>query len=405
MILIDLDNFKNINDTMGHEVGDQILIETAKRLEEISNDEPFISRYGGDEFAILIHSADEKVIDTFCSQINAQLKAPFIIDDLAFVLSSSIGVSLYPQDAQTAESLIQHADTAMYEAKKNGKNQIVYYDASMQHSLQQFLHLESMIRDGLEHKLFELHFQPLIQASTDTLQGFEALLRLSHPQYGSIPPSALIPVAEKNGTILAIGREILAQACTFIQEIRPIYHKPFYVAINISAKQLYQNNFARELLAYLEQHSIPASFLKVELTETTIMENIEITSQQLHILQQGGVCISLDDFGTGYSSFAYLAQLPIQTLKIDQSFVQSFHHSQSNRHIIKAITQLAHVMEMEVTAEGVETQEEYNFLMDNKIDTFQGYFFSKPITRSTIMKRLSGSDSFLTVHALKECAL
>lgn len=405
LILIDLDNFKNINDTMGHEVGDQILMATSKRLEALTKKNHFLSRFGGDEFAILLNSAERNAINIFCSQLSTELKKPFIINDLTFVLSSSIGISLYPEDAHTAESLTKHADTAMYEAKKNGKNQVVYYHSSMQRSLHHFLHIESMIRDGLNDKLFELHFQPLIHGKTHALEGFEALLRLSHPKHGFISPDTLIPVAEKNGDILAIGREVLHQACDFIQEVRKLYSDPFYVAINVSAKQLYQTNFAEELLACLHHRSIPSRFLKVELTESAIMENIEIATQQLQILKEGGVHISLDDFGTGYSSFSHLATLPIRTLKIDKSFVQAYQNSDSNRHIIEAITQLAHVMGMDVTAEGIETEAQCHFLTHNSIDTFQGYFFSKPIPRTAIFNHLSSSKPFFASELFNACAV
>ncbi|MDP3302439.1 MAG: EAL domain-containing protein [Sulfuricurvum sp.] len=394
LIYIDLDNFKNINDTMGHEIGDQILIEVTRRLREMTSDDQLISRFGGDEFVIFLNNSDSVYISDFCIQIGQIFKAPFTINDVPFFLSSSLGISMYPEDARNCEDLIKHADTAMHEAKKNGKNQFVYYHSSMQRAIHNFLHVESLIRDGLTHDYFELYFQPLINAASLTLQGFEALMRLPHPTEGFIGPDTFISVAEKNGDILHIGHIVLQQACDFIELVQRQYTEPFYVAINVSAKQLHQVSFAQELLDYLKIRAIDPSYLKVELTESAVMGNIEIASTQLHTLKDGGVHISLDDFGTGYSSFAYLAQLPISTLKIDKSFIDTVCDIDSHSHIVIAISNLAHVLGMSVTAEGVETEQQFNFLVENHIDTLQGYLLSKPITKEKILYSLTTSTPF-----------
>ncbi len=394
LIFIDLDNFKNINDTMGHEIGDQILIEVSSRLRELAGSSHLPSRFGGDEFVILFNNADTLLVNNFCNQLIQAFKLPFIISDIPFFLSSSIGISVYPEDALTPEDLIKHADTAMYEAKKNGKNQFVYYHSSMQRAIHNFLHIESLIRDGLKDELFELYFQPLINSQTGSLKGFEALLRLPHPTEGFVGPDTFISVAEKNGDIVQIGEEVLTQACNFINEVRQLYTDPFYVAINVSTKQLHQPHFAEELLSSLKTYAIPSHFMKVELTESAIMDNIEIAHHQLNVLKEGGVRISLDDFGTGYSSFAYLAQLPIATLKIDKSFVQTIHVSDSHRHIVEAISNLAHILGMSVTAEGIETDEQFNFLVKHQIDTLQGYLFAKPMKKSSIYSQLTSQIPF-----------
>lgn len=394
LIYIDLDNFKNINDTMGHEIGDQILIEVTRRLRELFHDDQLLSRFGGDEFVVILNNSDSVYISDFCTQIGQIFKAPFTINDVPFFLSSSLGISMYPEDARNCEDLIKHADTAMHEAKKNGKNQFVYYHSSMQRAIHNFLHVESLIRDGLKHDFFTLYFQPLVNASSLTLQGFEALMRLPHPTEGYISPDTFISVAEKNGDILHIGHIVLTQACDFIEMLQLQYQDPFYIAINISAKQLHQVDFAQELLNYLKKRSIDPSYLKVELTESAVMDNIEIASRQLHTLKEGGVHIALDDFGTGYSSFAYLAQLPISTLKIDKSFIDTVCEVDSHSHIVKAISNLAHVLGMSVTAEGIETQEQFNFLVENRIDTLQGYLLSKPITKEEILHNLTSLIPF-----------
>lgn len=399
LIYIDLDNFKNINDTMGHEIGDQILIEVARRLRELTNHDQLLSRFGGDEFVVYLNSSDPIYINTFCSQLGEVFKVPFTINDVPFFLSSSFGISMYPEDARSPEDLIKHADTAMHEAKKNGKNQFLYYHSSMQRAIHNFLHVESLIRDALQDDLFTLYFQPLVNAASLTLQGFEALMRLPHPTEGFITPDTFIPVAEKNGDILHIGQIVLEQACDFIEMLRVKHPNPFYVAINVSAKQLHQIDFAHELLDYLKIRAIDPCYLKVELTESAVMDNVEIASRQLHTLKEGGVHIALDDFGTGYSSFAYLAQLPISTLKIDKSFIDTVCEIDSHSHIVKAISNLAHVLGMSVTAEGVETERQFNFLVENHIDTLQGYFLSKPITKEEILYNIT-TPFFLPEKAL-----
>lgn len=401
LILLDLDNFKNINDTMGHEIGDQILIEVTRHLREAVGEHHFLSRFGGDEFIILTTTSDPVYINDLCLQLIQSFNTPFMINDLPFFLTASIGISCYPDDARTPEDIIKHADTAMYEAKKNGKNQFFYYHSSMQRAIHNFLHIEALVRDGLRQEWFQLYFQPLIDAHTQTLQGFEALLRLPHPTEGFITPDVFIGVAENNGDILHLAGVVLQQACDFIEILQKILIEPFYVAINVSAKQLHQESFAHEILAYLAQRSISPSYLKVELTESAVMGNIEIALHQLQILKNGGIRISLDDFGTGYSSFAYLAQLPIDTLKIDKSFVQSLEQNESNRHIVIAISNLAHALGMNVTAEGVEEESQLNFLIEHRIDTLQGYLLSRPITKEAIIQTLtSNTPYFVPKHSI-----
>lgn len=396
LLLLDLDNFKNINDTMGHEIGDRILIEVSRRILETAGENDFCARLGGDEFVVLLQNTDTSNIDAFANRLIHSFKLPLQINEIDFFLSTSIGIVLYPLDASNGENLIKNADTAMYEAKNKGKNQFVYYHTSMQHAINNFLHIESLVRDGLTQNLFELYFQPLIDSTTLRLEGYEALLRLPHPVEGFIAPDIFISVAETNGDILMIGKEVLRQACDFIASVRQLCTEAFFVAINVSAKQLHQKYFARELLDYIKERDIPPSFLKVELTESAVMENIDIAAIQLNQLKEGGVRIALDDFGTGYSSFAYLAQLPIDTLKIDKSFILTLFEVNSNRHIVEAMSNLAHVLGMSVTAEGVEESEHFDFLVENKIDTLQGYHLSRPLPRNVILQKLQNADPYFT---------
>jgi diguanylate cyclase (GGDEF)-like protein/PAS domain S-box-containing protein len=396
LMFLDLDNFKNINDTMGHKVGDKILIEVSRRIRETVGKYDFFARFGGDEFVILLQDADAESIDLTANRLIQAFKEPCRLNESDFFLSASIGIVLYPDNALNGEDLIKLADTAMYEAKKKGKNRFAYYHTSMQRALHNFLHVESLIREGLSEGLFELYFQPLIDSKTLRMEGYEALLRLPHPQEGFIPPDVFIPIAETNGDIHLISKKVLSQACDFIDTVRTLRDEPFFVAINVSAKQLHQPKFAQELLDYIAQRSIPASFLKVEVTESAVMENIAVVSRQLLELKAGGVRISLDDFGTGYSSFAYLAQLPIDTLKIDKSFILALFTENSNRHIVESISNLAHALGMNVTAEGVEEAQHYDFLIENQIDTLQGYHLCRPLPMDQIVQKLHDADPYFT---------
>jgi len=388
LMFLDLDNFKNINDTMGHKIGDKILIEVSRRIRETVGKYDFYARFGGDEFVILLQDADSAAIDLTAQKLIQVFKEPCTLNETEFFLSASIGIVLYPDDALNGDDLIKHADTAMYEAKKKGKNQFAYYHTSMERAIHHFMYIESLIRDGLAQNLFELYFQPLINSKTLRMEGYEALLRLKHPHKGFIPPDTIIPVAEANGDIHLIGEKVLSQACDFIDDLRALQDEPFFVAINVSAKQLQRNKFVQELFDYLALRSIPSSYLKVEVTESTVMENIAVVSQQLSQLKAGGIRISLDDFGTGYSSFAYLAQLPIDTLKIDKSFILALFKDNSNRHIVEAISNLAHALGMNVTAEGVEEAQHYDFLIENNIDTLQGYHLCRPLPKDEILNNM-----------------
>lgn len=396
LMFLDLDNFKNINDTLGHKIGDAILVEVSDRLKNTLGKYDFSARFGGDEFVILLQDADTANVDAAAKRLIQAFKEPFKLNETDYFLSSSIGIVLYPEDAQNAEDLIKHADTAMYEAKNKGKNQFVYYHSSMERALHDFLTLESLIKESLAQDRFELYFQPLIDAKTLLLEGYEALLRLHHPEKGFIPPDLLISIAESNGDIYHIAEVVLKQACDFIESVRELQNEPFFVAINVSSKQLQQENFASDLLEYLTKRSIPPAYLKIELTESAVMENISVADRQLRQLKAGGIRIALDDFGTGYSSFAYLAQLPIDTLKIDKSFILPLFETPSNRHIVEAISNLGHVLGMKVTAEGVEESSHYHYLVEKEIDTLQGYHLSHPLPRKEIIEKLQKSEQFFT---------
>jgi len=395
VMFLDLDNFKYINDTMGHEVGDEILISVSKRISTALDTNVVLTRFGGDEFIILLSNVqDMSDVQRTATTIINSFEAPFKLNEHDFFVSCSIGISLFPEHAKSSSGLIKHADTAMYEAKHAGKNQFVVYDHKMDEAVHEFLHMETLIREGLKEHYFQLYFQPVIDAKTRKVSGFEALLRFNHPKEGFISPDKFIPVAEDTGDILALSEFVMQEACLFSKELTKHTTKKLFVAINISARQFQESDFAKVFLKCLHSHDIACEVMKVELTESVIMDNIDIATAQLDILKHAGVQTALDDFGTGYSSFEYLARLPIDTLKIDKSFVIDMFTSSQNQHIITAMTSLAHTMNMNVTAEGVESAAHADFLSEKGIDILQGFYISKAIPKTEIFSHIKAQTSF-----------
>jgi diguanylate cyclase (GGDEF)-like protein/PAS domain S-box-containing protein len=385
LLFLDLDNFKYINDSMGHDIGDEILVKVADKLTKTLANNGICTRFGGDEFVIITKMQSKNDIGIKTQKIIDALNEPFVVNDHEFFISSSIGISLYPQDANTATGLIKSADTAMYEAKLSGKNRYSFFDKSMNTNVQEFLEIETLIKDALANNYFELYFQPLVDSSQSTLYGFEALIRLIHPVHGFISPDKFIPVAEATGDILKISAYVMKSACKFASKINTLSSHDIFVSINISARQFKEKNFAKEFLKCAAEYGANLSLLKVEMTESVVMDNVTLAIKELDILRKAGVRIALDDFGTGYSSFEYLAQLPINTIKIDKSFIIPVFDKKSNEHIVMAITSLAHALNMDVIAEGVETTEHVEYLKNNKIDILQGFYYSKAIPADKII--------------------
>ena len=388
LLFLDLDNFKYINDSMGHDIGDEILVKVADKLSKTIANNGICTRFGGDEFVIITKMQNKRDIGIKAQKIIDALNEPFIVNDYEFFISSSIGISLYPQDADNATGLIKSVDTAMYEAKLSGKNRYSFFDKSMNTNVTEFLEIETLIKDALANNYFELYFQPLVDSSKSTLYGFEALLRLIHPEHGFISPDKFIPVAEATGDILKISAFVMKSACKFASEINALSSHDIFISINISARQFKEKNFAKEFLKCAAEYGANPSLLKVEMTESVVMDNVTLAIKELQILRSAGVKIALDDFGTGYSSFEYLAQLPINTIKIDKSFIIPVFDQKSNEHIVMAITSLAHALNMDVIAEGVETTEHVEYLKNNKIDILQGFYYSKAIPANQIIENI-----------------
>jgi predicted signal transduction protein with EAL and GGDEF domain len=372
---------------MGHETGDEILIGVANRIQKISNGNSLCSRFGGDEFIILLPKIqDSDDIKGLSERLISSFEEPFIINEHEYFLSCSIGISCFPEDAQSSTGLIKCADTAMYEAKHRGKNQYSFYEKSFDDTVKEFVKIDGIIRESLKNDYFELMYQPLMDAKSQKLIGFEALLRLDHPKYGKIFPDQFIPVAESTGDILPLSRFVLESACEFLVTLKE-YAPDVFVAINISAKQFKEKDFVQTVLTNLKHRSLSPKSLKIELTESVVMEDISIATHQLQELKNAGVKIALDDFGTGYSSFEYLAKLPIDTLKIDKSFILGMFDEGHNQDIIEAMTSLAHTMKMDVTAEGVETIKHVEYLNAHGIDILQGFYFDKAIPVTEVIEK------------------
>jgi diguanylate cyclase (GGDEF)-like protein/PAS domain S-box-containing protein len=399
VMFLDLDNFKYINDSMGHEIGDEILIEVASRLNDALEHKAVCTRFGGDEFIILLSDIQDMCdIEYAASRLNGCFEKPFLIRDHEYFISSSIGISLFPQHAATSTNLIKHADTAMYQAKKEGKNRYTFYDASMDAYVNEFLRIENLIREGIKYNYFSLYFQPLIEASSRKVKGFEALLRLEHPEAADLGPEKFIPVAEATGDIVHLSEFVFKETCRFSKQINTLSDTELFIAVNISARQFQDANFTQTFLACLNENELSSSAIRVELTESVIMDNLELATEQLNQLKNAGIQAALDDFGTGYSSFEYLAKLPISTIKIDKSFVIGLFENEQNRHIIEAMTTLAHAMSMKVTAEGVESSEHAEYLLKQGVDILQGFYISKALPPNAILQNIAAKRPFFELE-------
>lgn len=398
ILFLDLDNFKFINDSLGHNVGDQLLIKISQRLQDLTKKYGKCTRFGGDEFIIIINNVtSQKDIEIITSKIINTINKSITIQEREFFISCSIGIALHPKDATSFTGLVKAADTAMYKAKISGKNRYEFYDNSMDADMERFFELERIVKDAINHDYFKLYFQPLISADTLSLNGFEALLRLNHPDFGFISPEEFIPVAEASGDIIQISDFVISMACNFVKEINKKSKQDLTVCINISARQFKEKNFAQNFLQCLKSNEIKPNLIKIEMIESAVMENTDLAIKTLKLLRKGGVKISLDDFGTGYSSFAYLAQLPLDTIKIDKSFVLKMLNDETNQHIVKAIISLAHHLGKDVVAEGVETLEHIQLLQLDKVDTLQGFYFHKALPPKEILDKFNNLEQIFNL--------
>ena len=388
VLFIDLDRFKNINNTFGHPTGDRLLQKVAERFYEGVSKRDLIARLGGDEFAILAESAlDMRAAASLAERLMAALRQPFYIEEQELFVAASIGISVFPEDGDTVETLIRSADVAMYRAKGSGKNNYQFFAADMSTAPLAHMMLENALRHALQRAEFELYYQPKVHASTERIFGMEALLRWNHPELGVIGPARFIPLAEEMGLIRAIGEWALQEACRQNAEWQQAGYARLVVSVNFSSSQL-QGDIVAIVAATLKKTGLAARWLELELTESTVMQTPEENALLLHALRDMGVQIAIDDFGTGYSSLSYLKRFPITTLKIDQSFVRDITEDPNDAAITDAVIALARALKIRVIAEGVETPAQLDFLRDNGCDSYQGFLFSRPLPAAEFEKLL-----------------
>jgi len=380
VLFIDLDRFKLINDTLGHEAGDRALEEIAERLRGCMRGSDTIARFGGDEFVILIEefTAPSDVTGVVNKLLGA-VKTPVKHQGQEFSLSASVGISTYPDDGKDAQTLLKNADIAMYRAKDKGRNTFQFYSSEMNvHSVER-LAMESSLRMALERGEFLLHYQPKVEINTGRAVGMEALIRWRHPQLGLVFPEQFIPLAEETGLIVPIGEWVLRTACSQNRAWQQQGMRPLRVAVNLSARQFMDERLLEAVTEVLKQTGLDAKYLELELTESTVMQNPEKTIKILNAFKAMGIHLAIDDFGTGYSSLAYIKQFPIDSLKVDQSFIEDIPSDDDDVAITKAIIALAQSLNLTVVAEGVENAEQLKILRDLICDQMQGYYCSKPL--------------------------
>ncbi|WP_013320180.1 EAL domain-containing protein [Gloeothece verrucosa] len=394
VLFIDLDRFKNINDSLGHIVGDQLLVAIAHRLLECVRASDTVARLGGDEFIIFLDElGQEKEAFKITERIIEQLKTSLFVDGLEVFTTASIGIAFNSDDNHSATEILRNADLAMYRAKEQGKARYAVYNAAMYTEAQTIWELENNLRLALERQEFLLHYQPIFSLTTQTLMGFEALIRWQHPQQGLISPVDFIPIAEETGLIVPIGEWVLQESCrqfALWQQQYP-HISDLKISVNLSGRQLQTGNLIDLLDKILLQTGLSGNSLKLEITETLLMKNLESASLLLSKLKERAIQVSIDDFGTGYSSLSYLCHLPVNTLKIDRSFVTHVNEIKENLQIVKAIIGLARQLEINVVAEGIETQQHLDRLQELECEYGQGYLFSKPLEEKAVESLLEQS--------------
>ncbi len=389
VMFIDLDNFKTINDSLGHAMGDELLKAVAGRLKGLVREGDTVARLGGDEFTLLlpgvIHPEDAVKV---AEKILNGLEPPFRVSGRELHITGSIGITVYPQDGETAEALLKNADIAMYRAKEKGRNNYQVFSPAMNAAAFERLALESGLRKAIDADEFEVHYQPQVDVFSGKIVGLEALVRWRHPEQGLILPQEFVPLAEETGLIVQIGRIVLREACSRAREWRDMGLSFAKLAVNISAKQFASKNLPREISEILDEVDLDPADLEIEITESVAMKNARRTSRILKELKDMGVKVAIDDFGTGYSSLSYLKRFPIDTLKIDRSFVKDIARDQDSAVIISTILALGQNLKLDVVAEGVDSEEQLYILKSKGCRYAQGYLFSLPLPADEVPKLL-----------------
>ncbi|MBB1269553.1 EAL domain-containing protein [Shewanella sp. SR44-3] len=389
LMVLDLDNFKRINDSLGHQIGDSLIIKVAERIQTTIPSHASLYRLGGDEFAILLDkNPDIASSAAIAGSIIESLKSPFTIESEQLVVGLSIGIVLYPEDEQNEQALLRKADIAMYHAKSGGGNRYQFYAESLNQNVLRQLEVENLIRQGLKDDLFEVYYQAKVDLKQNRITGMEALVRLNHPELGIIAPNEFIPLAEESGLIIEIGDIVLRKACTAAQKWRQQGIFNGRIAVNLSSKQFALPNLVQGIESILRQTQLPAANLELEITEGTVIKNPESAIKVMQQLAKMGICLALDDFGTGYSSLSYLKRFPIHRLKVDKSFVDDIDKSDMDLKMVDSIITIAHNMGLTVVGEGVEQAAQLSILKALNCEEVQGYIFSKPVPETDFTQLL-----------------
>ena len=416
-MMLDLDMFNRINSTLGYTIGDELLKVVSNRIVEVLRSTDSVARLsdaravtsiyrlGGDEFGILLTGLDcteftgqivNRIVESITSQIDLQ--------GHEIHLSCSVGISLFPDDGDSADTLLKNASTALYHAKLQGQNNYQFYNEKLNRDSLENLKLENDLRHAIERNELDLHYQPKVDLASGKVNSVEALVRWRHPEMGMIPPDEFIPIAEKTGLIISLGYWILDTACRQIREWQDAGYEQLSVAVNLSAIQFRQTNLLEEILNTLEATGIGAHQLELEITESTIMDDIDTAASTMRALHCSGIRISIDDFGTGYSSLSHLKRFPIKTVKIDRSFIRDITTDSDDAAIVGAIISMAHNMGLKVIAEGVETQQQLDFLHSLQCDEVQGFLFSPPVPHHEACTLLDLCIEAQQMPAASECS-
>ncbi len=388
LILIDLDHFKHVNDSMGHDSGDSLLTVISERLKHCVRFTDTVARLGGDEFAVILPNVpDTLTVSAIAEKIMMAIGKPVLLSDQEMTVSASMGISMAPEDCNTAEVLIKNADLALYKAKDEGRNNFKFFTTEMNTLLVRHLNLVQQLRHAIDNQAFLLQYQPQIDLSNGQLVGFEALVRWRQPDGSMVSPAEFIPVAEETGLIIPLGRWILRTACQQMRALvdAQLVNNRAVMAVNLSVKQFEDFQLVKFIGETLIEFGLRPSQLEMEITESILMENIEDTVEGLKNLKALGIGLSIDDFGTGYSSLSYLKRLPVNVIKVDRSFVMDIPHDVDDMEITAAVIAMAHKLRYKVVAEGIETEEQYQFLRESGCDYGQGYFFSRPLSPDLLL--------------------
>jgi diguanylate cyclase (GGDEF)-like protein len=393
VVFIDLDHFKFINDSLGHSAGDRLLRQMADRLREAVRDGDTVSRLGGDEFILVLNDQHtEDIVFRAMQRIIAKVSEPVVLEGQELTVTCSAGISLYPQDGPDVDTLLKNADAAMYRAKDHGRNNFQFYTAEMNKLVNERLSLEANLRRAVERDELVLHYQPKHDLRTGAIVGVEALLRWSHPEWGLVYPDRFVPLAEETGLIGPMGEWVLRTACAQNRAWQDAGLPPVVMSVNLSPRQFRQDALFKTVARILAETGLRPEFLEMEITESMVMHNMEISIAILKGLRELGVQLSVDDFGTGYSSLAYLKTLPIGILKIDRSFVHDINGRADDGGLLaRAIISLGHSLKLKVIAEGVETESQLDFLKAHQCDEAQGFYFSKPVPPEDCAKLLAAA--------------